>query len=141
MNTSASPPWLIKLPEMALKLDNALYGDATCETEYSDDTTLKSRIRKLAQDVTSKKRNLLPIDLPKRYHVRKSALSRSNEAILKYIGIMSHALTCDAKGKCNSNENCQGMKSLLAHETTCLEENCQTCETLNVIRTLATSFT
>ena len=46
--------WLMKLPKMAKKLEESLYGSAKSLEEYNDESTLKLRLGELAHNISMK---------------------------------------------------------------------------------------
>eukprot|EP00602_Paraphysomonas_sp_CaronLab_P005647 CAMPEP_0185028304 /NCGR_PEP_ID=MMETSP1103-20130426/13948_1 /TAXON_ID=36769 /ORGANISM="Paraphysomonas bandaiensis, Strain Caron Lab Isolate" /LENGTH=1753 /DNA_ID=CAMNT_0027562681 /DNA_START=94 /DNA_END=5355 /DNA_ORIENTATION=- len=53
----ASNEWHLKLPQMAKRLEEALYSDASSYEEYKDSHTLKTRLQQLAQQMGNKNSN------------------------------------------------------------------------------------
>ena len=53
--TASSNDWLLKLPQMAKKLEEALYFGASSSADYGDQRTLKHRLQQLAASMGSAK--------------------------------------------------------------------------------------
>jgi ERCC4-related helicase len=118
------------------KLELRLAREAATKEEYADESTLVSRLAAIRGDMRSE---IEDTKAHNRAVIVRSAFGRSAEAILKYVGIMSHALTCDVVGRC-SVEDCAGMKIMLQHEKECSEgEECKKCHTLERIRLIASA--
>lgn len=127
---------LQQLPAVCQKLELRLAREAATKEEYADESTLIARLNAIRGEVQSE---IEDAKAHNRAVIARSAFGRSAEAILKYVGIMSHTMTCDVVGRC-SVEDCAGMKTMLQHEKECSEgEECKRCHTLERIRLIASA--
>jgi hypothetical protein len=61
---NATPDWRQKLPQMAKRLEEALYSEANSYQEYIDRTTLKGRLQQLASSMGNRIQNRPPSNNP-----------------------------------------------------------------------------
>jgi hypothetical protein len=132
-----SAVWLAQLPEMSIKMEYELFLDAHTEEEYSDRSTLMSRIQEIRNELKMLGRQLRGSTEDGGIHlIRNKNLTRVKEGLVMYARVMSHSLSCETVGRCSVNDDCGGMKHLIKEHAECAVVDCRTCKTLRAIREL-----
>jgi hypothetical protein len=135
--------WTDKLPQMARRLENALYQDANSVAEYKDHSTLKARLQQLAQAFPRKQqsssstasgsnqvnssqdsRSKVPgqVQTQEQADHRRQVLKHQQQRLL----LLRHASKCQSEGQCRATPFCAAYKVLWKHIMKCKEQRCPT---------------
>ena len=143
--------WQEKLPQMAKRLDDALYFSASSKAEYVDRHTLKNRLQQLALAMGGPKpsksgeaasgndqqqsSSAAPAAGSAAAGTSQQGTTQQNDEhrrqVLKQqqqrLLLLRHASKCPYEpGKCPITVHCASMKSLWKHIMSCKDQNCAT---------------
>ena len=133
----ATPDWVQKLPQMAKRLEDALYHNSSSVTEYADLSTLKLRLQQLAVSMGGSRSSSSGSGAADPSSVKTEGAGQPGISAEHMRGVVQqqqlrllqlrHASKCEhPHGECpdEGRMNCNIMKSVWTHIVSCKNKEC-----------------